>query len=116
MTESLVFTVDLEVVPGKLDALRNHVENAVAAVRENEPDVLTYAYYLSEDETKARIIEHYANSEAMLNHLRDADTSEFFTMARPKGATLHGSPSPELRELLTGFGARFHSLIDGNFR
>ena len=63
MTESLVFTVDLEVVPGKLDALRNHVENAVAA-----------------------------------------------------GATLHGSPSPELRELLTGFGARFHSLIDGNFR
>ena len=116
MTESLIFTVDLEILPGRLDALKTHVADAVASVRENEPDVLIYAYFISEDGKTARIIEHYANSEAMLAHLKDADTSDFFTMVKSRGATLHGSPSPELRKLMDGFGAEVFPLIDGNFR
>jgi hypothetical protein len=48
------------------------------AVEANEPDTINYRFYLNESETECIVWETYANSEAVLVHINDKKSIEYY--------------------------------------
>jgi len=53
---------------GRLETFKEMGERLVAANKGNEPDTLTYEYYVNEAGTDGWVVSTFANSEALLLH------------------------------------------------
>jgi quinol monooxygenase YgiN len=76
-------------------------------VQEKDYGVLTYHYYVDDDPLLIHVFEEYESSQAHLDHFANIDQQavgrllELVTLSAPH---YYGDPSPEERELLSGFG------------
>lgn len=68
MDNSIFILVEAEVAPEKHDEFKEIISRMVNHVKETEPKTLDYAYFLNVTGNEFRIIEHYANVEAVLAH------------------------------------------------
>ena len=62
------FTVSLSIADGKLEAFEKIAEAMLAATR-SEPGALGYDWYLSSDRRHCRLLETYADADAVVTHL-----------------------------------------------
>ena len=81
----------------------------------NEPDTLTYEYYINEDASECHLLEAFKDSEAFMLHLENVshmfDTLfGFATMTRAK---IYGSPSAELKQTLDSLGGQYFAHFNG---
>jgi quinol monooxygenase YgiN len=98
MSEQIAWCVDMKLTGEMVEFTRN------------EPGVLSYQRFVSDDETAVHAIERYVDSGAALMHLRnfaEKFAERFLTMVGRKRFTVYGSPTSELKELLDGFGASY---------
>ena len=109
MVEKVVrLTVDLTVNEGQLDAFMSIAETMTAGSRK-EPSTLGYEWFSSGDKKRFRLVETYANADAVLAHF----TSPVVTQLVPKlaavcsvdGLEVYGDPGPKVTSLAAGFGA-----------
>ena len=102
------FTVELNVTLGKFDAFED-VARAMTRDTQEEPGTLVYDWYLSRDNHRARLLEEYADGDAVVAHLE----GEVVTKLVPKllqSAQLtrfevYGDPGRRGTEILAGLGA-----------
>lgn len=113
--EEIYWLVTATVRPGRFEDFKKVVEPLVAATRE-EPGSQAYDYSVDADESVIRIFESYRDSQAVVDHV----TGTFAPFAEDFGACVDidgfivfGTPEPEARSILDGFGSVYMTPFEG---
>ncbi len=118
MTDAITLFVESEVTPGKLDALKDVVGRLVDHIGKTEKDTLIYSWHLNDAGTEVRVVEHYANSDAVLFHAKNYAefAKELAPLRKVKKFNICGTPSPALKEAFAAINPELFSFIDGHFK
>ena len=102
------FNVSLSIADGKLDAFERIAEAMLAATHK-ETGALGYDWYLSGDRRHCRLLETYADADAVVAHLTGPVVQEsvpkLLAVAALNSFEVYGDPGPEASAMLAGFGA-----------
>jgi quinol monooxygenase YgiN len=102
------FTVSLSIADGKLEVFEKIAEAMLAATR-SEPGALGYDWYLSSDRRHCRLLETYADADAVVTHLTGPVVQEsvpkLLAVAVLNSFEVYGDPGPKASAMLAGFGA-----------
>jgi quinol monooxygenase YgiN len=115
MGDQISWQVELAVKPGELENFRVLTSKMVESTRD-EPGVLIYERFISEDGKVVQVYERYADSAAAVAHLRTFEHKfggRFLSMVDRKRFTVFGTPSDELRGMLDGFGVTYLGPFGG---
>jgi quinol monooxygenase YgiN len=110
------FTVDLTIHPEKFDKFQSMAQ-AMIAGSQKEPGTLGYDWCLSADRRRCRIIETYADANAVVAHLMGPVVQELvpkvLDVSSINGFEVYGDPGPKAAQMLAGFGAEIFELWQG---
>jgi quinol monooxygenase YgiN len=102
------FTVSLSIADGKLEAFEKIAEAMLAATR-SESGALGYNWYLSSDRRHCRLLETYADADAVVAHLTGPVVQEsvpkLLAVAALSSFEVYGDPGAKASAMLAGFGA-----------
>jgi quinol monooxygenase YgiN len=117
MTDPKVyFLVDLAIAPGKLDAFNSVAKDMVAGSR-NEPGTLGYTFYLSSDQGRCRLLETYADSAAVLAHLKGTVVQQLVPKLLQHSSMerfeVYGDPGAEASAMLAHLKAAIFQFHQG---
>lgn len=118
MSKNVTLFVESDVVPGKLEALKEVIGRLVAHIEKTEPGTLMYTWNINEEGTEIRVVEHYADSEAVLFHAKNyADfAKELGALRKPKKFTVCGHPTPQLIDAFSAVSPEVFSHVGGVLR
>ena len=118
MTDAITLFVESDVVPGRLDELKEVIGRLVDHIGKTEKDTLIYSWHLNDAGTEVRVVEHYANSDAVLFHAKNyADfAKELAPLRKVKKFNVCGNPSPALLEAFAAIGPETFTFVNGHFR
>ncbi|MCV0425435.1 MAG: hypothetical protein K5905_08170 [Roseibium sp.] len=111
---SWIFSVTIK--EGEAANLKKLVNEISKSSKANEPNTLSYHWYISEDHMRGEVHEHYGNSEAALEHLSTFNAEyadRIMTMIKPEGMIVFGNPSNVLRQELAGANPVFMRSVAG---
>jgi quinol monooxygenase YgiN len=110
------FTVDLTINEGRFDGFQS-IAQAMIAGTQNEPGALAYDWCLSSDRRRCRILETYADANAVLAHLTGPVVQEFVPKILATSSIsrfeVYGNPGPEASRMLAGIGAEIFERWQG---
>ncbi len=113
---AVYFNVHLTIHPGKLDAFKEIAE-AMIAVTRKEPGALAYEWYLSDDRSRCRLVETYADEDAVLAHIAGRAVQELvpklLEVSGISGFEVYGDPGSKAAETLKAIGAEFFQRWHG---
>jgi quinol monooxygenase YgiN len=118
MSDTVSWSLQLAVQPGRLDDARALLSEMVEATRQ-EPGTLRYEWFLSPDGSGVHFCERFVDSAAALEHLGNfgANFAErFMSCFAPTAFYIYGEPSDEVRGVVDGFGATYLGLGGGFVR
>ena len=107
MSENVFWVVEVAIRPGQREAFEALMNDMVAATQANEPGALNYEWFISEDGTTCHIYERYADSAAVMAHMGKTFSTfgeRWAAAVEPTRMTIYGTPSDEVRAMLTGAG------------
>lgn len=87
---------------GKLEEFKNLSSQCMEIARTKDTGTLQYDIYINEERSEAVVVERYANSEALMEHLANNShiAKDIFLTGSVEGELL-GEPSPELKTMLS---------------
>jgi quinol monooxygenase YgiN len=123
MDGPFIFVGTHRIKEGKLDEFKEDARSLAAAVEEQEPQLLAFTMFLSEDETETTVVQVHPDADSMLRHMEVAEahirhstdeqleTKEIQIYGRPNDAVLGmitqltqaGVPISVKPTLLSGF-------------
>jgi quinol monooxygenase YgiN len=117
MLEKVVrLAVDVTVNESQLDAFKKLVQ-AMTAESAAEPGTLGYEWFFSEDGKRCRLLETYADADAVSAHFMGPVVTQLVPQMVPlcvmERFEIYGDPGPEVAQVATGFGARIYSYWTG---
>ena len=108
--------VELTIHDGKFDAFEAIAKQMIADTGK-EPGTLGYELLLSPDRRRCRILETYADANAVLTHFKGPVVQQLVPKLLESSALdrseVYGDPGAEAREMLTGFGTRMFDHWQG---
>ncbi|MFC6716758.1 hypothetical protein ACFQGT_17105 [Natrialbaceae archaeon GCM10025810] len=98
MSEVIIYVDQSTVRDGKLDELKAAMTELVEFVNANEPDILSYNVYFSEDGNQMAVVHAHADSASLAYHMQVAGPEfppigEFIEL---EAIDVYGRPSEEL--------------------
>lgn len=115
MHHEISWQVELTIKAEQFDAFYALTREMIESTK-LEDGVLVYERFVSEDSGKVFIYERYANSEAAISHLRsfrEQFGEAFGRLVKRERFLVFGTPTDELKRLLSGFDATFLCRIAG---
>ncbi len=110
------FTVDLTIHEGKFEEFEA-LAQAMIAGTEKEPGALGYDWCLSGDRRRCRLVETYADANAVMAHLTGLVVRELVPrilgVSSLDGFEVYGDPGPKAALMLAGLGAEIFPLWRG---
>ena len=110
------FAVDLTINSEGFDEFESIAQAMIAGSR-MEPGTLGYDWFVSGDRRRCRVIETYADANAVLAHLTGPVVQELvpkiLKTSSISGFEVYGDPGPEAAKMLAGFGAEIFTLWHG---
>jgi len=110
------FSVDLTINEGRFDAFAGIAQEMILRTQ-REPGALGYDWCLSSDRRRCRILETYADSNAVLAHLTGPVVQEFVPKLLETSSLsrfeVYGNPGPKAAQMLAGVGAEIFELWQG---
>jgi quinol monooxygenase YgiN len=107
-TQTVHLLVESTIYEGHLDAFEGLAQEMVA-VSKMEPGTLGYDWYLSGDGRRSRLMETYADANALVAHFEGPAVQQLVPKllehCRLERFECYGDPGPEATEMLKGFGA-----------
>jgi quinol monooxygenase YgiN len=107
-TSRVHFLVDLTIHEGKFDSFDGIAQEMTASTRQ-EPGALVYEWYLSADRKRCRIVETYADSDAVLAHLTGPAVQQGVPKLLESSSLdrfeVYGEPGPDAAAMLAKVGA-----------
>jgi quinol monooxygenase YgiN len=115
MTNYIRATAEVSIPVGKINEFKKLAAEIIDKVETNEPNTLSYEYFLSDDESKCYVVQLYKDSEAVMAHLENIGdlAGPFHEVAPLTGLMIFGRPSDELREALEPVGAKIFEHWNG---
>jgi len=111
--------VELTIHDGKFDAFEATAKQMIADTPD-ESGAIGYEWHLSPDRTRCRILETYADANALLAHLKGHVVQELVPVMLESSsidrAEVYGDPGDEAREMLAGLGAGIFERWQGFHR
>jgi len=105
------FLIDLTIHEGKFDDFAATVRSMTAGTAK-EPGALEYEWFLSKDNSRCRLLEIYADVEAMKAHLASTVVRELVPkmlgFATVNRFEVYGVPDDASAAFLTSFGAEIY--------
>jgi len=100
MTSYIRTNAELSIAEGKIDEFKKMAAEMIKKVEANEPGMLSYEWFLSDDESKCYLIEIYKDSEAVMAHFGNIGEmmGPFMEIAQITRIELYGNPSDEVRQ------------------
>ena len=97
----------MRIKPGFEASVTAAMDALATTVREKEPDTLFYGFYRSEESGCYYVQEHYKDAAAFVTHLENSpeELEALVEGTEVDSTTLLGQMSPELHDMLDGFGA-----------
>jgi len=107
MSDVIRLIVESAILPNKSTELKAVLERLIAHCRETEPGLLGFDWYINADETEVRVIETYANSDAVLFHFQNYASfrPELDACRQLQKATLLGNPNEQLQQFVNSLSA-----------
>jgi quinol monooxygenase YgiN len=118
MSTVVSWNLQLAVRDGRLDDFRTLMREMVESTQA-EAGALVYEWFLSEDGKACDLYERYADSTAAMAHLGTFGSQfaeRFLACVEPTAFHVYGDPSPEVRSVLSGFGAVHYGWFGGMAR
>jgi quinol monooxygenase YgiN len=107
-THTVHFLVELTIHEGNFDSLEGIVKEMIAHSRQ-EPGALRYEWCLSADRKRCRIIETYADSDAVLAHVTGPAVQQGVPKLLEASSLdrfeVYGDPGAKAAAMLAGYGA-----------
>lgn len=102
MPELIVIIDSSEVREGKLDDLKAAMRELVKFAEANEPEMIAYNVYLSEDGRQVTVLQVHPNSASAEFHMKVAGPAfaKFAEFIKMSGIDIYGNPSRDLLERL----------------
>jgi quinol monooxygenase YgiN len=114
--QAVQFNVNLTVNEGKLNAFEGSMQAMIAGTLK-EPGALVYDWYLSGDRKRCRLVENYADANAVLAHVTSPVVRELvpklLKVSSLNGFEVYGDPGPKAAEMLAGIGAEIFKFWHG---
>jgi quinol monooxygenase YgiN len=111
------FRAEITIQEGKIEEYKKVVQEMSRVVEANEPDTISYQFYLNRDETKCIVYETYSNSEAVFAHMNGVASQtilpNIFNVSKISKFEVYGNPSKELQKVLTSFSPQTYNLFTG---
>lgn len=102
---------------GKIEEFKKLVEETSKFVETNEPDTITYQFYLNKDQTKCLVHETFTGSEAALAHINSVESQtillKILNVSRMNRLDVYGNPSEELRKVLASHSSQTYNPFAG---
>jgi quinol monooxygenase YgiN len=110
------FRLDFNIHEGKLASFEQTAKAMIAGTQ-NEPGTLAFEWYLSEDHKSCRLLETYANADAMQSHVKSTVVRELLPKLLESASLaafeVYGEPGPEGRRLLARSGPAIYEFHQG---
>lgn len=114
--QTVYLAVDFAINEGQLDAFES-IAQAMVAGTQKEPGALGYEWYLSADRKRCRLIETYADADAVLAHFKGTVVQELVPKiigtASVTGFEVYGDPGATARAMLAPFRAEIFEFSRG---
>lgn len=96
MAGPLVYVDTSDVRPGAADEIRGAIDRLVAFIEENEPELLAYGGYLSDDATQMTVVHVHTHSASLEYHLEVGGPAfrPFVDLIDLRAIDVYGEPSP----------------------
>jgi len=102
MAGPLVYVDSSEVRAGAAESIRPAIEQLVGFIEANEPDLLAYGVYLSDDETRMTVVHVHLDSASLEYHLEVGGPAfrPFVDLITLRSIDVYGEPSETAVEQL----------------
>lgn len=111
------FRAEFIIENGKTEEYKELIQEMSKVVEANEPNTLTFKFYLDRSETACIVHEAYTNSEAVFVHSAGLASQtilpKIFRVAKIGRFEVYGNPSEELQKVLTSFNPQTYKLFAG---
>jgi len=111
------FRAEFTINEGKIEEYKKLVEETNKDVEANEPNTITYQFYLNKDQTKCLVHETFTSSEAALAHIDSVTSQTIFVkilnVSRMNKLEVYGNPSDELQKVLTRHSPQTYNTFAG---
>jgi len=117
MAKAVYFLVELCIKDGQFDAFESIAQQMIAGTR-SEKGALGYEWYLSADRKRCRLVETYADADAVLAHMTGSVVQQLVPKILQYSSIdrfeVYGNPGAKAAAMLVGVGAEifgpWHSL------
>lgn len=110
------FLVSLAIQEGKFEAFESLAQN-MSSHTEQEPGASTYEFFLSPDRKQCRLVERYANVDAVLTHITGPVVQQLvpkmLEVSDLTGFEVFGDPGPDASKILAAVGAQIYARWRG---
>jgi quinol monooxygenase YgiN len=100
MTQHIRKVVEVTINKGKLDKFKQVAKIFIERIELNEPDTVSYEWFLTADADKCYILEWYRDSKALLAHLDNIRDlyEDLIEVSKITRLEVFGNPSKEVRQ------------------
>lgn len=113
----ITIRAEFTIEEGRIEEYKKLIHQMSGVVEFNEPNTLTYRFYIGEDQTKCVVWETYANSQSALAHANGVASQtilpKIFNISKIERIDVYGNPNEELQNALTNFGAQTYNFFTG---
>lgn len=116
MTNHVFWLLELSIKEGHLDQFKELMEEMSTATQRDEPNILNYEWWISENQSSCHIYERYEDSAAVMIHLGNFGSKfaeRFMSHVDPTGIKVYGDASDDVKAALTAFGPQYLTQIGG---
>ncbi|HXT84778.1 MAG TPA: antibiotic biosynthesis monooxygenase [Verrucomicrobiae bacterium] len=111
------FRVEFLIKEGQLDEFKKLVQEMCTLVKEQEPDTISYQFYLDVENTKCIVNETYKDSNAAFVHMNGIAIQtifpNIFKISRITKFDVYGNPDKDLEKMLVDFNAQIYNQFAG---
>ena len=115
MEQQIQVLVELTIADGKVEEFKFQLPAIIDRVKTNEPDMIGYQWYLSDDKKKCYVIEWLKNPRAWLTHLSNAEPMlpPLFAIAPITRFEIYGDIPKDVEDVAKPFGAVVYKHLAG---
>jgi quinol monooxygenase YgiN len=110
MDNTISYVFEVAIKQGQLEKFKALMKEMVEATRTNEPNTLSYEWFISADGSTCHTCERYVDSAAIMTHMntvREKFSERYFQAAEPRRLVVYGNPSEEIRTMFGPLNAFF---------
>lgn len=113
MAGPLILISRATVKPGQRETYETHLREAIDIVRAEEPNMLGFHHYASEDGTEVATIQVHQDPDSLDTHLKlfnERLAERAFASVDSSEIDIYGAPNPDTREYLESLPKRMPDL------